>query len=199
MQKWLAGLWKHYNNVAKLCFIWHFDEKGGDSVKVREQTVVLNWIEGLETFFEGGGGEGGGQAVVSRSVRSLGKVSGPGFTAPRGERREGKKWGRGRKVFHTKYWISNTEEGKYFVGNVGLMHIFLCWNIQLFILLSFGGCRCSRSHPPRHYHKQYKGCVTVPKRMNFRKISKGGGGHFLSEKLCCKLWTFTQGFLSIKS
>ena len=46
------------------------------------------------------GGLGGGQAVVSRSVRSLGKVSGPGFTAPRGERREGKKWG--EKVFHTK-------------------------------------------------------------------------------------------------
>ena len=49
---------------------------------------------------QGGGGKGGGQAVVSRSVRSLGEVSGPGFTAPRGEWREGKKWG--EKVFHTK-------------------------------------------------------------------------------------------------
>ena len=38
--------------------------------------------------------------MVSRSVRSLGKVSGLGFTAPRGEGREGKKWG--EKVFHTK-------------------------------------------------------------------------------------------------
>ena len=49
------------------------------------------------------GGNGGGQAVVSRSVRSLGKVSGPGFTALQGENGgRGRNGGGGQKVFHTK-------------------------------------------------------------------------------------------------
>ena len=104
--------------------------------------------------------------------------SGPwGRSAGRVSQLQGENGGRGRNGEEVgKSSIPNTEYQilKYFVGNVGLMHIFLCWNIQLFILLSFGGCRCSRSHPPRHYHKQYEGCVTVPKRLNFRKISKGG-------------------------
>ena len=38
-----------------------------------------------------------------------------------------------------------------------------------------------------------------PKRMFFRKSSKGGGGgHFQSENLYCRFWTFKQGFLSMK-
>ena len=34
--------------------------------------------------------------------------------------------------------------------------------------------------------------------MNFRKSSKGGGGHFQSKNLCCKIWTFKQGYLTMK-
>ena len=37
----------------------------------------------------------------------------------------------------------------------------------------------------------YKGRMAPPKRMNFRKSSKGGaGGHFQSKNLYCKIWTF---------
>ena len=43
-----------------------------------------------------------------------------------------------------------------------------------------------------------KGRLTLPKRMNFRKSSKGGGGHFQSKNLCCKIWTLKQGYLTIK-
>ena len=38
-------------------------------------------------------------------------------------------------------------------------------------------------------------------RWNFRKFSNGGGGgclHLQSNNLCCKFWTFKQGFLSKK-
>ena len=36
-----------------------------------------------------------------------------------------------------------------------------------------------------------KGRMGTPKRMNFRKSSKGeGGGRFQSKHLCCKIWTF---------
>ena len=34
--------------------------------------------------------------------------------------------------------------------------------------------------------------------MNFRKSSEGGGGHFQSKNLYCKIWTFEQGFFGIK-
>ena len=43
-----------------------------------------------------------------------------------------------------------------------------------------------------------KGRVRVPKQMNFRKSSKGGGCHFQSKNLCCRFWTYKQGFLSMK-
>ena len=34
--------------------------------------------------------------------------------------------------------------------------------------------------------------------MNFRKSSKRGGGHFQSKNLYCKIWTFKQGYLTMK-
>ena len=40
-----------------------------------------------------------------------------------------------------------------------------------------------------------KGRVTIPKRMNFRKSSEGGGGLFQSKKIYVADWTFKQGFL----
>ena len=33
-----------------------------------------------------------------------------------------------------------------------------------------------------------KGRVNIPHRMNFRKISKGGGSPFQSKNLCCRFW-----------
>ena len=42
-----------------------------------------------------------------------------------------------------------------------------------------------------------KGSRPHPKRMNFRKSSRGGG-HFQSKNLCCKIWTFKQGYLTMK-
>ena len=40
-------------------------------------------------------------------------------------------------------------------------------------------------------NKATKGRVRTPKRMKFRKSSKGGGGggHFQSKSLCCRFWT----------
>ena len=32
----------------------------------------------------------------------------------------------------------------------------------------------------------------------FGKVPKGGGGHFQSKNLYCKIWTFKQGFFSMK-
>ena len=32
----------------------------------------------------------------------------------------------------------------------------------------------------------------------FGKVPKGEGGHFYSKNLCCKIWTFEQGFFGIK-
>ena len=32
----------------------------------------------------------------------------------------------------------------------------------------------------------------------FGKVPKGGGGHFQSKNLCCKIWTFKQGYLTMK-
>ena len=43
-----------------------------------------------------------------------------------------------------------------------------------------------------------KGRMTIPNQMNFWKSSKGGGGHFQSKNLYCKIWTFKQGFFSMK-
>ena len=43
-----------------------------------------------------------------------------------------------------------------------------------------------------------KGRLPLPKRMNFRKSSKRGGGHFQSKNLYCKIWTFKQGYLTMK-
>ena len=41
-----------------------------------------------------------------------------------------------------------------------------------------------------------KGQVTIPKRMNFWKGSKNGGGHhFQSKKSCCRFWTLKKVFL----
>ena len=37
--------------------------------------------------------------------------------------------------------------------------------------------------------------MAVPYRMNFRKSSKGGGEVI---NLCCRFWTYKQGFLSMK-
>ena len=30
------------------------------------------------------------------------------------------------------------------------------------------------------------------------KFQRGGGGHFQSKNLCCRFWTYKQGFLSMK-
>ena len=44
-----------------------------------------------------------------------------------------------------------------------------------------------------------KGWVRLTDRMNFRKSSeRGGRGHFQSKNLYCKIWTFKQGFLTMK-
>ena len=43
----------------------------------------------------------------------------------------------------------------------------------------------------------WKGRLAPPKHMNFRESSKGGS-HFQSKNLCCRSWTFKQGFLSMK-
>ena len=45
---------------------------------------------------------------------------------------------------------------------------------------------------------QNKGRIGLPKRMNFRKSSEGGGGAFPIQNLCCKIWTFKKGFFSMK-
>ena len=45
---------------------------------------------------------------------------------------------------------------------------------------------------PLHFPTQ--GRVTFPNRMNFRKSSERGGGHFQSKNLYCKIWTFKQLF-----
>ena len=42
-----------------------------------------------------------------------------------------------------------------------------------------------------------KGWVVPPKRMNFRKSSKGAEGHFQSKNSYCRFWTFKEGFLSM--
>ena len=33
---------------------------------------------------------------------------------------------------------------------------------------------------------------------NFGKVPKGGGDHFQSKNLCCKIWTFKRGFFGMK-
>ena len=43
-----------------------------------------------------------------------------------------------------------------------------------------------------------KGRVRLTDLMNFRKSSERGGGHFQSKNLYCKIWTFKQGFFSMK-
>ena len=43
-----------------------------------------------------------------------------------------------------------------------------------------------------------KGRLPLPKRMNFRKSSKRGGGHFQSKNLYCKIWTFKQVYVTMK-
>ena len=41
--------------------------------------------------------------------------------------------------------------------------------------------------------------MASPKRMNFRKSSKrGGGGHFQSKNLCCRFWTLNRAFSAWK-
>ena len=46
------------------------------------------------------------------------------------------------------------------------------------------------THKQKHqYYKTHKGRVGLPKRMNFRRTSKGGG-HFQSKNCCCRFWTF---------
>ena len=47
-------------------------------------------------------------------------------------------------------------------------------------------------------YRRCKGCPTFPNRMNFRKSSERRGGHFQSKNLYCKIWTFKQGFLTMK-
>ena len=44
----------------------------------------------------------------------------------------------------------------------------------------------------------YKGRVMLPNWMNFRKSSKGKGGHFQSKNLYCRFGNLKQGLLSIK-
>ena len=39
-----------------------------------------------------------------------------------------------------------------------------------------------------------KGRMASPKRMNFRKSSKRGGGHFQSKNLYCRFWTLNRAF-----
>ena len=39
-----------------------------------------------------------------------------------------------------------------------------------------------------------QGQVALPKRINFRKSSKGGVAHFQSKNLCCTFWTLKRGF-----
>ena len=55
-----------------------------------------------------------------------------------------------------------------------------------------------RSVPSNPTCSSAKGSLPLPKRMNFRKSSEGGGGHFQSKNLYCKIWTFEQGFFGIK-
>ena len=44
------------------------------------------------------------------------------------------------------------------------------------------------------------GMPTSPKTDEFsEKFQKGGGGHFQSKNLCCKIWTFKQGYLTMKT
>ena len=54
------------------------------------------------------------------------------------------------------------------------------------------------SNTTGHYYYIAKGRVRLTDRMNFRKSSKRGGGHFQSKNLYCKIWTFKQGFFSMK-
>ena len=44
-----------------------------------------------------------------------------------------------------------------------------------------------------------EGRIVPPKLINFlKKFQMGGGGHFQSKNLCCRFWTYKQGFLSMK-
>ena len=44
----------------------------------------------------------------------------------------------------------------------------------------------------------FKGRMGTPKRENFRKSSKGGGGHFQSKNLYCRFWTLNRAFSAWK-
>ena len=80
------------------------------------------------------------------------------------------------------------------------VHFFLlvCW-LFTGLLGSVSGSLCLRYVLKIHYFAfrfcfhLVKGRVAVPKRMNFRISSKKGGGHFQSENLYCRFWTFIQG------
>ena len=42
------------------------------------------------------------------------------------------------------------------------------------------------------------GMPTSSKTDEFSEKFQGGGGHFQSKNLCCKIWTFKQGYLTMK-